>query len=124
MFNLLHLVPSENLILNLISSQITFLGCHPTSINIGFLFVKLPRYAVEHGHAKVGCSKVDKEVVGQTPHSTMGKHGPKHQGVTEDGGDEDDRECGRPDNVLHIPCVQNGQHPPEYENTDRCHHYN
>ena len=52
----------------------------------------------------------------------MGQHGPEHQGVAKDGGDEDDRECRRPDYVLHTPWVQNGQHLPEYKNIDRCHY--
>ena len=53
-------------------------------------FGNLPWYAVEHGHAKVCYGKVDEEVVGETPHPTVGQHGPKYQGVAKNRGDEDD----------------------------------
>ena len=39
---------------------------------------KRPWYAVEDGHAQVGDGQVDQEVVGQTPHSTVGEHCPQH----------------------------------------------
>ena len=37
-----------------------------------------PWYAVEDGHAQVGDGQVNQEVVGQAPHSTVGKHCPQH----------------------------------------------